>query len=289
MKNDPTKLRLVIPTGRMLDSVLELLADAGLTIRRNGKEYRPAVSDERFEIKLLKAANIPKLVELGAHDIGFSGLDWISETNADVATLLDTGLLAVRIVAAAPVACDPFIANPARPVIVASEYERLTRRYMESRGVEYRYIRTFGATEVFPPEDADLIVDNVATGRTLAANGLAVVDEILKSSTVLLANRRALDDPGKRLIIDELLLLVQSVLDARCRVLLDLNVSKDRLDAVVAMLPAMKSPTVQPLFGGEAYAVRAAVPRADARDLLIKLRSAGATDILQSEIQRVLI
>lgn len=289
MKNDPTKLRLVIPTGRMLDNVVELLADAGLIIRRNGKEYRPAVSDERFEIKLLKAANIPKLVELGAHDIGFSGLDWISETNADVATMLNTGLLPVRIVAAAPVGCDPFIKESARPVIVASEYEQLTRRYMESRGSDYRYIRTFGATEVFPPEDADLIVDNVATGRTLAANGLAVVDEILTSSTVLLANHRALDDPAKRLIIDELLLLVQSVLDARCRVLLDLNVSKDRLDAVVAMLPAMKSPTVQPLFGGEAYAVRAAVPRADARDLLIKLRSAGATDILQSEIQRVLI
>lgn len=289
MKNESTRLRLVIPTGRMFDEVVALLADAGLTLRRNGKEYRPAVSDDRFEVKLLKAANIPKLVELGAHDIGFSGKDWISETDADVATLLDTGLLPVRIVAAAPAGCDPFARNPNRPVIVASEYEQLTRRYMETRGAEYRYIRTFGATEVFPPEDADLIVDNVATGRTLAANGLSVVDEILKSSTVLLANRRALSDPARRVVIDELQLLIQSVLDARCRVLLDLNVGKDRLDAVVAMLPAMKSPTVQPLFGGEAYAVRAAVPRADARDLLVKLRGAGATDILQSEIQRVLI
>ncbi len=282
-------MRLVIPTGRMFDVVRELLADAGIAIRANGKDYRPAVSDERFEVKLLKAANIAKLVEFGAHDVGFCGVDWIRESSADIDIVLDTGLLPVRVVVAGTAGCDPFNASLGRPLIAASEYESLTCRYLASRGVEYRFVRTYGATEVFPPEDADVIVDNVATGRTLSANGLEVIDEILTSSTVLVANRAAMADSGKRAVIEELSMLLKSVLDARSRVLLDMNVAADRLAAVVAMLPAMRSPTVQPLHADGGFAVRAAVPRDAVGRLLPGLRRAGAMDILQSEIQRVLV
>lgn len=166
------RVKLVVPTGRMQAAVLQLLADAGLAIDRREKEYRPASSDGRFEIKFLKAANIPELVELGAHDLGFSGLDWVRETNAQVATVLDTGLLPVAVVAAAPRGVDPFREGSGRAPVVASEYERITAEYMDSKCSEWTYVRTHGATEVFPPEDADLIVDNVASGRTLAANNL---------------------------------------------------------------------------------------------------------------------
>ena len=168
-------IRIVIPTGRMYDDVRQLLEDAGLRIPKASKNYRPVADDPRFRIKLLKAANIPTLLELGAHDIGFSGTDWVRETGAGVDTLLDTGLLPVRIVSAAPAGMNPFGKSPGRPIVVASEYERITTDYMASRKVDWRFVRTYGATEVFPPEDADLIVDNTATGSALAANRLEIV------------------------------------------------------------------------------------------------------------------
>lgn len=280
------KVRLVIPTGRLSTAVLELLEDAGVRIRVSGSDYRPSSSDERFEVKLLKAANIPKLIEFGAHDIGFSGRDWMEESSAEVELLEDTRILPVRIAAAAPEGVDPF-ASPNREIVVASEYENLTRRYMERRGASYKFVRTFGATEVFPPEDADMVVDNVATGRTLSANRLAIVDVLMESTTLMMANRAALADASKRETIDELRLLVRSVLDARVRVLLEMNVTADRLDGLVSLLPAMKSPTVQKLYGNDSFAVRAAVPRSDVAGLIPRLKEAGATDILQASLQRV--
>ncbi|MGB0714550.1 MAG: ATP phosphoribosyltransferase [Phycisphaerae bacterium] len=282
------KLRLVIPTGRLLEPIRELMAEAGLVFRFESKDYRPVLSDSRFEIKLLKAANIPTLVQLGAHDVGFSGLDWVNETSAAVTTILDTGLLPVRIVSAAPRGSRPFSGGSSRPLIVASEYENLTKAYMAGKGVPFQYVRTYGATEVFPPEDADLIVDNVATGRTLTANNLEIVDELLKSSALMFANPTALKDDWKRDLILDFEMLIRSALEARTRVLLEMNVSAEKLEAVVGQLPAMRSPTVQRLHGQEAYAVRAAVQRNMVPTLLRKLHEAGATDILQLSIQRVM-
>jgi len=281
-------IKLALPKGRQEGDVFELLAEAGLRIRAGKQEYRPACSDSRFEIKLLKAANIPKLVEYGAHDIGITGRDWVEETSAEVVELLDTNMLPVRVVSAAPVGCNPFNGKHNGPLIVASEYEHLTRRYMEKRGVDFRYVRTYGATEVFPPEDADLIVDNTASGATLRSNGLAILDELLQSSTRLIANRDTMNDPARREVIDELVLLVASVLEGRQRVLLDLNVTAKTLDAVVALLPAMKAPTIQPLHDGRGYAVRVAVLRDEVHRVLPAIRKAGATDILQSSIQKVI-
>jgi len=281
------KIRLVIPTGRMYDPVLELLSGAGLIVPRSTKDYRPKAGDPRFEIKLLKAANIPTLLELGAHDIGFSGRDWVEETEARVESVLDTGLLPVRVVAAVPFNRDPFREVRERPMVVASEYERLTRRYMEPKKIDWRFIRTYGTTEVYPPEDADMIVDNMASGSALAANGLEIRDLLLESTTLFLACARSLDRPEVREAVDDLRLLMRSVLEARRRVLLEINVSRERLDEVVAMLPAMKSPTVQPLSVDGAYAVKAAVPVAEVAALIPRLKRAGATDILETSLRRV--
>jgi ATP phosphoribosyltransferase len=223
-----TKIRLAIPTGRLQAAVLDLLADAGLKIQPAGSNYRPLARDPRFDIKMLKAANIPSLIELGAHDVGFTGFDWVSESSADVVSVLDTRLLPVRIVAAAPVGFDPFRDVSGRPVVVASEYENLTRGFMAKQGVEYRYVRTFGATEVFPPEDADLIVDNTATGTALRANRLEIIDTLLESTLLCVANRAAMEHKHMRAGIEELSLLMQSVIDARERVLLEMNVGPRR-------------------------------------------------------------
>jgi ATP phosphoribosyltransferase len=287
MKRATEKIRLAVPKGRQQAEIVSLLADAGLSISVNPKGYRPACSDNRFEVKLLKAANIPKLVEYGAHDLGITGHDWIEETGAEVVELLDTGLLPVRLVAAAPKGSDPFAVNNGQSIIVASEYENITRKYMESRACEYRYLRTYGATEVFPPEDADLIVDNTATGAALRSNGLVVIDEILRSSTRLIACKETVANAARREVIDEVVMLVSSVLEGRLRVLLDMNVAADALDRVIELLPAMKSPTVQPLRGDLGFAVRVAVLRSEVPQVLPAILRAGATDILQTALQKV--
>lgn len=280
-------LKLAMPKGRIAEKVLALLADAGLGVRIPERGYRPDCSDPRLSIKILRAQNIPALVGLGSHDIGFSGRDWIAETEADVVELLDTGFDPVRIVAAAPQDAD-VAALLARPkVVVVSEYEHLTKTWLQRRGVAYHFIRSYGATEVFPPEDADLIVDNAASGRTLVENNLAVIDTLLHSTTCLFANPQALQDPHKRQVIEELLLLLRSVLDGRERVLLEMNIDEPRLSLLVATLPCMKSPTISRLFGDGGFAVKVAVPRREVARLLPELKRLGATDILETDIRKV--
>src|SRR6266581_2015833 len=234
--------RLGLPKGRMETGVLALLADAGIRVRPSARGYRPDVSLPGAEAKLLKPQNIVEMLALGSRDVGFAGADWVAELEADVVELLDTGLDPVQLVAAAPVALLESGQLPKRRLIVASEYERLTRGWIRAKGLCAEFVRSYGATEVFPPEDADVIVDNTATGATLEANGLAIVDVLMRSSTRLYANRAAFDDPVRR------------------RVMLEVNASAACLDAVVAVLPSMRQATVSRLFGDTGYAVKAAVP-----------------------------
>jgi ATP phosphoribosyltransferase len=281
-------LRLALPKGRTTGEVVRLLAAAGVAVRSNGRSYRPLVSDSEIEAKYLKTQNIPGLLEIGAHDCGFTGHDWILESGADVADLLDTGLDPVRLVAAVPEGLAGRLDALDRPIVVASEFETLTRRYMDGRGRPYLFIRTHGATEVFPPEDADMVLDLVSTGATLRENHLVVVDEVLRSSTRFVAARVALADPWKAERIEALRLLLEAVLEARRRILLEMNVPAERLQAVVDVLPAMKSPTVQELHGGKGYAVKAAVPRAGLPRVIRELRQAGATDLIAYSLEKVI-
>ena len=143
---------------------------------------------------------------------------------------------------------------PRGPLAVASEYERLTRRWIEKRGLNATFVRSYGATEVFPPEDADVIVDITATGETLAANGLVVVEELLRSSTRLYASPTALDSPEKKTAIEALVLSLGSVIEARHRAMVELNVTRDALESVIEILPCMREPTIAHLHGGESFA-----------------------------------
>src|SRR2546423_5702300 len=237
-------LRLALPKGRMEQAVLTLLGDAGIGIRPGARGYRPEVSLPGTEAKILKPQNIVEMLSLGSRDLGFAGADWVAELEANVVELLDTGLDPVQVVAAAPQELLENGALPARPLVVASEYERLARRWIAARGLSAEFVRSYGATEVFPPEDADVIVDNTATGATLEANGLAVVDEVMRSSTRLYANPLALADPARRRRIEDLVMLLNSVLVARRRVMLEVNASAECLDAVVAVLPSMRRAAV---------------------------------------------
>lgn len=284
----PSAIRLALPKGRISEEVVRLLGASGIAIRSNGRSYRPQVTGDEIEAKYLKPQNIPRLLEIGAHDCGFTGHDWVVESGADVVEILDTTLDPVTLVAAAPEGTAGRLDGLGRPLIVASEYEAITRRYMESRARRYLFIRTFGATEVYPPEDADLILDLVATGSTLRENHLVAVDEVLRSSTRFVASKAALADPARRERIEILAMLQRAVLEARRRVLLEMNVAADRLAAVVAVLPAMKSPTIQELHGGKGYAVKAAVPREGLPAILLRLRQAGATDLIAYALEKVI-
>lgn len=287
MSTEPT-IHLALPKGRMETGVFNLLAAAGIDLHVGQRGYRPMLSEPGFEVKLLKPQNIVEMLAVGTRDIGFAGADWVAEQQADLIELLDTGLDPVRIVAAAPESLlDEGGGLPARRLVVASEYERLTRSWITARNLDAAFVRSYGATEVFPPEDADVIVDNSATGETLAANGLAVVDELMTSSTRFYASQGAMADPDKKSAIDGLVLSLRSVLDARKRVMLELNVSLADLDAVIDALPAMREPTVATLHGGAGMAVKAAVPRRDLPRLIPRLRQLGATDIAVSKLEQI--
>jgi ATP phosphoribosyltransferase len=285
----PAPLRLGLPKGRMHDEVVRLMAEAGVEIRGGGRGYRPTLSIAGFETKILKPQNIIEMLHEGSRDLGFAGSDWVEELgyaapgSDGLVEVLDTGLDRVRVVVAAPrpLVRDGRLTPPAGgPLRVAAEMPRLAQRWIDRAGLHAHVVRTYGATEVFPPEDADCIVDITATGETLRANGLEIIATITESSTKLYASRGAYEDPARRAGIDRLALLLGSVLEARSRVMVDLNVSAGDLDRVLELLPALREPTVSPLRGGKDFAVRAAVPRARVAELIPALRGRGATDLV---------
>jgi ATP phosphoribosyltransferase len=276
-----------VPKGRIEAGVIDLLAAAGIRLRSGPRGYRPVSSAPGFEVKVLKPQNIVEMLAVGSRDVGFAGADWVAEKSADVVELLDTGLDPVKVVAAAP---EGFLDRgqlPRRPLVVASELERLARSWVEQCGIDATVVRTYGATEVFPPEDADVIVDIMDTGETLAANGLIVVEVLMTSSTRLYASRKAMDSPTKKAAIDGLTLSLRSVLEARGRAMVELNVAAEDLESLIDILPSMREPTIATLHGGSGLAVKAAVPRSVIPALIPALKERGATDIVVSRLEQI--
>jgi ATP phosphoribosyltransferase len=293
-------LELGLPKGRMQAEVLKLMADAGLPVKADERGYRPIVGHAgngdsdgrfgrapRFEAKFLKPQNIVEMLDLGSRDLGFAGGDWTRELGSGAVELLDTGLDPVRIVVAAPASLLEGGKLQRRAGLrVASEYETLSREWMSRNAPDAVFVRSYGATEVFPPEDADIIVDNCATGSTLKANGLVIVDEVMKSSTRLYASRRAMADPAKKEAAESTALLLGSVLEARKRVMIEINVPADRLEEVTEILPVLKAPTISQLKGGD-FAVRIAAPKAVLAGLIPEIKRRGGSGIVVSEISQL--
>lgn len=275
-------IRFAIPKGRMQQGVLRLMDEAGISVSASARNYRPSISLEGYELKVLKPRAIVEMLASGARDCGFAGADWVAEEQADLVELLDTGLDPVRLVAAAP---DALLVDgwlPGRPLVVASEYTELTRRWIEKMGINATLLPSYGATEVLPPEDADCIVDNTATGSTLAANDLTIIDDLMTSSTRLYASRQAMDHSAKRGMIERFALVVSAVLEARKRVMIEVNVAAEVLDAIVEVLPCMREPTISPLRSSSGFAVKAAVPREDLAQVIPLIKARGGTDIIVS-------
>jgi ATP phosphoribosyltransferase len=271
----------------MQEGVFALLAGAGVHVRVGAREYRPRVSVESIDAKILKPQNVLEMLSAGSRDVGFAGADWARELGSDAVEVLDTRLDPVRLVAAAPPSVLVDGRLPARPVVIASEYGRIAREWIEARGYGASLVRSYGATEVFPPEDADCIVDITASGETLRAQNLVVFDELMTSSTRLYAAQGALADRSRRAMIDHLVMLLKSVLEARQRVMLEVNVDAASLERVIAGLPCMREPTISRLHGDAGFAVKAAVPRTRLPELIPELKARGGTDIVVTQLSQI--
>jgi ATP phosphoribosyltransferase len=283
-----SKLRILIPKGRIFENVSRLFSEAGYPVSLADRTYRPVLGPGRdwLDAKIMKPQNVGELLELGSHDAGFTGLDWIRESGADVEEIMDLGFDRVKIVAAIPAGTTEAEMKK-RKIVAATEYISLADAWLKSGSWRYRLLRTYGATEVFPPDDADMIIDNTSSGQTLRDNGLAIIDTLLESSTRFVASRAAMANPEKRGQIEELAMLFKAVLDGRDRVMLEMNVPKARFQELVAGLPAMRSPTVAPLYGEEGYAVKIAVKKQEVPDIIPRLKKAGAADIVEYDLRKV--
>ena len=286
-----SKLRVLIPKGRIFQNVSRLFSDAGFPMSLTERTYRPVLDEQRkteewLDVKIMKPQNVAELLELGSHDAGFTGYDWIRESNAEVEEVLDLGFDKVRIVAAIPAGADE-AAMKNRKIVVATEYMNLAEAWLKSGSWQYRLLRTYGATEVFPPDNADMIIDNTSSGQTLSDNGLKIIAVLLESSTRFVASKGAMADKEKRSRIEALAMLFKAVLDGRDRVMLEMNVPKAKFQEMVVGLPAMRSPTVAPLYGDEGYAVKIAVKKLEVPSLIPRLKMAGATDIVEYDLRKV--
>ena len=288
-------LSLVLPKGSLEEATLRLFEDADLSVSRGSDvDYRASIDDPRVnDVRILRPQEIPRYVAEGLFDLGITGRDWVEETAADVVSL---GLLHYSKATARPikvvlaVAADSPVTKvgdlPAG-VRVHTEYPELTKRYFTEHGIDAQVSLSYGATEAKVPDIADAVVEITETGRALRAAGLRIIDTMLVSHTELIANPAAYAIPEKRTAMEELLTLLSGALEARGRVLIKLNVEAANLDAVIGLLPALKSPTVSKLFGEESFAVETVVAKSEINTLIPALKQSGATDIIELPIAKI--
>lgn len=288
-------LKLVLPKGSLERATLDLFEAADLPVNRSSTvEYKASIDDPRVgEVRILRPQEIPRYVADGVFDLGITGRDWVEETGADVVSLgalrySKASSRPIRLVVAVPQ--DSPVARVDdlhQGVKVSTEYPELTRRYFQKRGIDADIRLSYGATEAKVPDIVDCIVEITETGRALRAAGLKIVDEILQSYTELVANPIAHADPDKRHSMEQVKVLLDGVLEARGKVLVKLNVGRGDLDDVIRLVPSMKAPTVSELFGGRGYAVETVVAKSVVNTLIPALKDAGATDIIELPLSKI--
>ena len=288
-------LRLVLPKGSLEKATLDVFEAADLHVRRSSNvEYKASIDDPRVvDVQILRPQEIPSYVAEGLYDLGICGRDCIEEANADVVSLGElqyskrTGDPFRIVLAVAQDAPWQRVEDLPDGVRVSTEFVGMTTRFLEKHGVKADVRFSYGATEAKIPDVADVVVDGTETGRALRAANLRILDTLIESYTELIANRAAYDDPTKRHAMNQINTLLQGVLEARGKVLVKLNVSREDLDAVIALVPSMKAPTVNELFGGSGYAVETVVPKSEINILIPALKDAGATDIIELPLSKI--
>jgi ATP phosphoribosyltransferase len=293
-------LRLVLPKGSLERATMQLFEDADLAVNRaSDVAYRATIDDPRIsEVRILRPQEIPVYVADGLFDLGITGRDCIEERGSDVVSLgklsyskatANPAQVVLAVAGDSPVTTLQELAAATSPgkLRVSSEYPELTRKALAAHGIEADISLSYGATEAKVPDIADAVVDMTETGSALRAAGLRVIATLLVSHTELIANPESAADPTKRHAMEQILTLLQGTLEARGKVLVKLNVAADSLDAVLAVLPSMRAPTISELSGGGAFALETVVAKHDINVLIPALRDHGATDILEIPLSKI--
>ena len=287
-------LKIVLPKGSLERATFELFEAADLAISRSSSvDYKATIDDPRVvEVRILRPQEIPVYVAEGLFDLGITGRDWISETDSEVVSLGElkyskaTSDPVKVVVAVAGDSPAQSVADLPQGVRVTSEYPEMTKRFFADRGINADVRLSYGASEAKIPDIADCVVDITETGRALRAAGLRVIDTILVSYTELIANPMSFADPEKQHAMQQLLTLLNGTLEARTKVLVKLNVGESSFEAVLKALPSAKSPTVSRLASGD-YAIESVVEKRTINTIIPALRDAGATDILELPISKI--
>ena len=288
------KLKLGIPKGSLENATVDLFRRAGYVITTSSRSYFPGIDDPEIECMLIRAQEMARYVEDGILDAGLTGRDWIEENGAQVVAVADLiyakqSCGKVRWVLAVPEA-SPFLSvGDLEGKIIATELVETTRRYLASHGVTAKVEFSWGATEVKPPVLADAIVEVTETGSSLRANKLKIIDTVLESNTQLIANRDSWEDTAKRRKLEDMTMLLQGAINALGKVGLMLNVHRDNLKAVLAVLPALKRPTISQLSDEEWLAVNTILDESTVRDIIPRLKQAGGQGIVEYPLNKIVL
>jgi len=287
-------LSIALPKGSLGEQTMLLFKEAGLEVKTSFRDYTPSIKDPRIsKVKILRPQEIPKYVEEGYFDLGISGWDWIKETEADVEVVAEmryakTGAGTVKLVIAVPE--DSGIERPEdiKPESrITTEFPNLTKKYFDKLGIPVDIHFSYGASEAKVPDLMDVVIDLTETGTTLRKNRLKIIGTIIESSTKLLANKESMRDPEKAKAIGEIKTLLLGVMEGRGKVLLSMNVPKDRLEGIIKILPSMKNPTVSKLWNSDYYALETVVPKDEVNILIPKRKNRGGEDILEMDIRKI--
>ena len=287
-------LKLGIPKGSLQEATIELLARAGWKVTLSSRSYVPSIDDSEINCLLVRAQEMARYVETGALDAGITGHDWVEETQADVLELAELvyakqRLARVKWVLAVPE--DSSIREPRdlQGKTIATEVVGITEKYLARHGVKARVEFSWGATEVKVPQLADAIVEVTETGSSLRANRLRILDMVLESVTVFIMNRKSAEDAAKREKAENLVLMLQGAIAAATRVGLMLNVRRDDLAAVLAVLPALKNPTISALSDSDWVAVNTIIEESVVRQILPRLKAAKAQGIVEYPLNKIVL
>jgi ATP phosphoribosyltransferase len=288
------KLRIGIPKGSLQEATLQLFARAGLQVYTNGRSYQATTGDPEIECMLIRAQEMARYVEHGALDAGLTGLDWVTESGLEVVTVADLIYAKqsrgkVRWVLAVPEESRYQCAEDLGGSIIATELVNVTRDYFARKGLNVSVEFSWGATEVKPPMLADAIVEVTETGSSLRANHLRIIETVLESNTQIIANKKSWANAERRAKIQNLGLMLRGAMEAQGRVGLMLNVRKEDLPGVLAVLPALNSPTVSTLSDPDWVAVNTIIDEHLAWEMIPRLKAANATGIVEYPLNKVVI
>jgi ATP phosphoribosyltransferase len=288
------KLKLGVPKGSLENATIDLFRKAGFNITTSSRSYFPAIDDPEIECMLIRAQEMARYVEDGILDAGLTGRDWVEENEAQIETVADLvyakqSFGKVRWVLAVPEASPFHSVKDLDGKVIATELVSTTRRYLARNGVKAKVEFSWGATEVKPPELADAIVEVTETGSSLRANKLRIVETVLESNTQFIANRESWNNEWKHRKLSDIKLLLEAAISALSRVGLMMNVPRRDLDAVIAVLPALKHPTISQLSDPDWVAVNTILEEVTVRNIIPRLKEAGAEGIVEYPLNKIVM